>query len=429
MNKAAAIPAQPKFAAIACGGTGGHLFPGLAVGRELQRRGCAVTLLVSCKEIDRLAAAAAGEMEVVRLPGVGLVRGNAAGFLWRFWQSFRLSSRYFKRRPPQWVLAMGGFTAAPPILAGKRLGARTFLHESNSIPGRANRWLARGVDGAFVYFAAAKDRLRARRIEVTGMPVREEFLRPGPAGAARAALGLKADAPVLLVMGGSQGARQINELLAGSLPRLREAAPQLQFVHLTGPDDLEKVRAAYAARQCPALVRAFLGEMAPVLAAADLAVSRAGASSLAEFAACQLPAVLIPYPKAADRHQLHNALAFARSGAARALTQETVSPELLTQEILALLGDPARRTAMREALRAWHSPEAAAAIAERMLHWSEVGQCEVRPSPGAALFKDSAAPGFGGGGGNPEVAAPGDGRTPESLVSGSNEPKLGVLNV
>jgi UDP-N-acetylglucosamine--N-acetylmuramyl-(pentapeptide) pyrophosphoryl-undecaprenol N-acetylglucosamine transferase len=370
------------------------LFPGLAVGRELLRRGCAVTLLVSCKETDRQAAAAAGGMEVVRLPGVGLSGWNAPGFLWHFWQSYRMSRRLFIRRPPQWVLGMGGFTAAPPVLAAKRLGARTFLHESNSIPGRANRWLARRVDGAFVYFAAAGAGLRARRIEVAGMPVRGEFLQLTTTAAARTALGLKPDAPVLLVMGGSQGARRINELIAAGLPALLQAAPQLQFVHLTGTDDLEMVRAAYAARKCPAVVHAFLAEMAPALAAADIAVSRAGASSLAEFAACRLPALLIPYPTAADNHQYHNALAFAHSGAARALQQDALSPELLAREIAALLGDAPRQTAMRQALRAWHFPEAAAHIADRMLHWNDCAQS-----------------------------------LPDPVVSGPDATKLGVLNV
>jgi len=370
------------------------LFPGLAVGRELLRRGCAVTLLVSCKEIDRQAAAAAGGMEVERLPGVGLSGWNAPGFLWRFWQSYRMSRRLFIRRPPQWVLGMGGFTAAPPVLAAKRLGARTFLHESNTVPGRANRWLARRVDGAFVYFAAAGAGLRARRIEAAGMPVRGEFLQLTPPAAARTALGLKPDAPVLLVMGGSQGARRINELIAASLPALLQAAPELQFVHLTGRDDLEMVRAAYAARQCPAVVRAFLGDMATALAAADIAVSRAGASSLAEFAACRLPALLIPYPTAADNHQYHNALSFAHSGAARALQQDALSPELLAREIAALLGDAPRQTAMRQALRAWHFPEAAAQIADRMLHWNDCAQS-----------------------------------LPDPVVSSPEAPKLGVLNV
>ena len=271
------------------------------------RAGCAVTLLVSSKEIDAVAAKAAGDMKIVTLPAVGLSRGNVAGFAWRFGQSYFLSRKYFRKHRPQLVLGMGGFTSAPPVLAGKHAGARAFLHESNSVPGRANRFLARVVDGAFVYFQTAADELSARQVERVGMPVRPEFLQLMPAAAARSALGLKADAPVLLVMGGSQGAGKINELIMGVLPQLRQAMPQLQFIHLTGSADLEKVRAAYAAAGCPAVVRAFLGEMAAALAAADAAVSRAGASSLAELAACQLPAILIPYPTAADNHQFHNA--------------------------------------------------------------------------------------------------------------------------
>lgn len=394
MRKPSAMPNVPRAAAIACGGTGGHLFPGLAVGRELQRRGCAVTLLVSSKEIDRQAASAAADMAVVRLPGVGLGRGSVARFLWGFCRSYRASRLYLKKHPPQWVLAMGGFTAAPPVLAGRRAGAKTFLHEANTIPGRANRWLARLVDGAFLYFPQAAAGLRGCRTEATGMPVREELLqRPSPA-AARAALGLNADAPVLLVMGGSQGAHRINEMMLGILPRLLETLPQLQFVHLTGPDDVEKVRAAYDALRCPAVVRAFLDDMAPALAAADVAVSRAGASSLAEFAACQLPALLIPYPAAADNHQFYNALAFAQSGAARALQQDALSPGLLALEILSLLGNAAQRATMREALRAWHFPDAASRIADRML-------CGADGVPSRA----------------------------NSVASGPDTPKLGVLNV
>jgi UDP-N-acetylglucosamine--N-acetylmuramyl-(pentapeptide) pyrophosphoryl-undecaprenol N-acetylglucosamine transferase len=388
MNKRAANSSPGLVAAIACGGTGGHLFPGLAIGRELCRRGCAVTLLVSCKDIDRKAAAAASGMEVVRLPGVGLERGNWPGFLWQFWQSLRMAKSHFAAHPPQLALAMGGFTSAPPILAARPFGARTFLHESNSVPGRANRWLAPRVDGAFISFPAARDGLRARRLELTGTPVRGEFLQGMPAAEARAALGLKADAPVLLVMGGSQGAHTINQRMAAVLPRLLQAVPALQFVHLTGPDDLEMVRAAYAALSCPAFTRAFLDEMVPALAAADLAVSRAGASSLAEFAACRLPAILIPYPTAAGNHQYFNALAFARSGAARLLPQDQLTPELLTRGITGLLGDAAARTAMRQALGPWQAPDAAAQIADHMLQWSALPQpLPLPPAPGTDAAK------------------------------------------
>jgi UDP-N-acetylglucosamine--N-acetylmuramyl-(pentapeptide) pyrophosphoryl-undecaprenol N-acetylglucosamine transferase len=351
-------------------------------------------LLVSSKEIDSLAAKAAGDMEVVTLPAVGFSRGNVAAFAWRFWRSYLLSRKLFRRRRPRLVLGMGGFTSAPPILAGKQAGARTFLHESNSVPGRANRALARAVDGAFVYFQSAADELRGRHMDLAGMPVRPEFLQLTPAAEARTALGLKPDAPVLLVMGGSQGAAKINELMTGILPQLRQAMPQLQFIHLTGPSDLEKVRAAYAAVGSAAVVRAFLGEMALALAAADAAVSRAGASSLAEFAACQLPAILIPYPTAADDHQFHNARAFARSGAACSLQQDLFAPALLIEEILLLLGNEERRSAMRVALRAWHRPQAAAQIADRMLHWNESAKT-----------------------------------LPLAVAPEANAPKLGVLNV
>jgi UDP-N-acetylglucosamine--N-acetylmuramyl-(pentapeptide) pyrophosphoryl-undecaprenol N-acetylglucosamine transferase len=371
MNKSTISSPLPKVAAIACGGTGGHLFPGMAVGRELRRAGCEVTLLVSSKEIDSVAAKAAGDMEVAALPAVGLARGNVAGFAWRFWRSYLLSRKLFQRKRPCLVLGMGGFTSAPPILAGKHAGARTFLHESNSVPGRANRALVRVVDGAFVYFQSAADEWRGRQVELAGMPVRPEFLQLTPAPDARLALGLKADAPVLLVMGGSQGASKINDLIVGILPQLRQAMPSLQFIHLTGPADVEKVRAAYAAVGSTAVVRAFLSEMALALAAADAAVSRAGASSLAEFAACGLPAILIPYPTSADDHQFHNACYFARSGAACSLQQDLFAPALLVEEILQLLSNQERRAFMRRALRAWHRPDAAAQIARRMLHWSE----------------------------------------------------------
>jgi len=356
--------------AIACGGTGGHLFPGLAVAEQLRSRGCDVTLMVSPKEVDQQAIRSISGMELVTLPAVALNRGGAASFLWGFWKSYRLARAHFQRRRPQCVLAMGGFTSAPPILAGRRCGAHTFLHEANSIPGRANRWLARWVDGAFVFFPPAAARLRARRVEVSGMPVRPQFCAPMIAAAARQSVGLTADAPVLLAMGGSQGASKINELVLGIVPQLREAVPDLQFMHLTGPDDLEKVRAGYAAQKAPAVVHAFFENMETALAAADVALSRAGASSLAELAARRVPAVLIPYPAAADNHQYFNARAFVQSGAASMLQQGTVTSAQLAGVILDLLRETLKRSAMQRALAAWHTPSAAAEIAEKILNWS-----------------------------------------------------------
>jgi UDP-N-acetylglucosamine--N-acetylmuramyl-(pentapeptide) pyrophosphoryl-undecaprenol N-acetylglucosamine transferase len=354
---------------IACGGTGGHLFPGLAVGQELRQRGCAVTLMVSPKDIDQQAIQSITGMGIVTLPAVGLSRVGFFQFLSGFWRSYRLAKACFAQRPPQFVLAMGGYISAPPIIAGRRCGAKTFLHESNSIPGRANRWLARWVDGAFVFFPPTAEKLPARRVEVVGMPVRPQFLEPMTPGAARVAMGLDPAAPVLLVMGGSQGARKVNELVLRFAPQLRQAIPNLQFVHLTGNHDLEPVRAQYKTLGIPAVVHAFWSEMGLALAAADVAVSRAGSSSLAELAARGLPAVLIPYPSAANNHQFYNARAFVQSGAARMFAQDSATPDVLAHEILELIRNPLKRSAMQNALADWNAPAAAGDIAERIIHW------------------------------------------------------------
>jgi UDP-N-acetylglucosamine--N-acetylmuramyl-(pentapeptide) pyrophosphoryl-undecaprenol N-acetylglucosamine transferase len=323
-------------------------------------------LLISSKEVDRQVVGASCEVEVATLPAVALDRGSGRRFLRGFWQSLRVSRELFCRQPPAAVLAMGGFTSAPPVWAGKRLGAATFLHEGNAMPGRANRWLAHVVDRAFVHFLEASGRLWHRDVQVTGMPVRTALLGVDPV-ACRLALGLRPERPVLLVVGGSQGARGINELVTRLLPALAAVEPELQLVHLTGPHDIGVVRQAYASYPCRAVVRPFLTEMELALGAATVAISRAGASALAEFAALRLPAVLIPYPAAADNHQFHNARAFASSGAARLLPQAGATPASLLGQVRELLHTEATRQAMKAALGRWHRPDAAERIAEAML--------------------------------------------------------------
>ena len=352
--------------AIACGGTGGHLFPGMAVAEELLLRNCAVTLLISPKEVDQQAVRTAFGMTVVTLPAVGLTWAQLGGFVRGSWKSFRAARRLFKDRPHQAVLAMGGFTSAPPVLAGKMCGAATFLHDSNTIPGRANRWVARLVDQAFVGFPQAASRLHARAVTVTGTPVRPQF-QPGSAESARMALGLDTKRPVLLIVGGSQGARGVNEAVLQALPLLKQTVPEMQYLHLTGPADFEKVRAAYQAEELRANVRPFRTEMELALDAATVAVSRAGASSLAEIAAMQVPAILVPYPIAADNHQFHNARAFVETGAARMLVQKQITPELLVEMMVDLIRDQTRRDDMKRALAKWHKPDVAARIAETIV--------------------------------------------------------------
>jgi UDP-N-acetylglucosamine--N-acetylmuramyl-(pentapeptide) pyrophosphoryl-undecaprenol N-acetylglucosamine transferase len=382
----AATPSKRPLAAIACGGTGGHLFPGLAVGQELLRRDCDVTLIISPKDVDQQAVRSVTGMEIVTLPAIGLQNGGVFGFVFGFFKSYRRAKAHYAARPPQFVLAMGGFISAPPISAAGSFRAKRFIHESNTIPGKANRWLSRIVDGAFVYFQETAPRLRAPRVAVVGMPVRPPFLQPMSAAAARRALGLNETNPVLLVMGGSQGARGVNDLVVAILPRLKAALPGLQCIHLTGNSGVEAVRRAYVDLNIRGIVEPFLSDMGTALAAADVAVSRAGASSLAELAARQLPAVLIPYPTAADDHQFYNARAFVQTGAARSIQQLGATPEQLLRDVCELLGDSAQRASMQAALAQWHKPSAAADIAESILHWPEGRRAS---APSVASFKSS----------------------------------------
>jgi UDP-N-acetylglucosamine--N-acetylmuramyl-(pentapeptide) pyrophosphoryl-undecaprenol N-acetylglucosamine transferase len=357
---------HPGLVAVACGGTGGHLFPGMAVAEHLLKRGCSVTLFISPKEVDRRGMSMAPELEWVILPAVGLERGRWLSFFQGSWRSYRVARRYFRKRRPAAVLAMGGFTAAPPILAGRRAGGVAFLHESNGIPGRANRWLARWVDCAFVGFPQAAARLRHCRVEVTGTPVRSRF-KVQDSGECRAKLGLDPERPVLLVMGGSQGARAVNDLVMAALPLLERQVPQLQVLHVTGSEDFGRVQEGYSRWSGRTLVREFVGEMELAMGSATLAISRAGGSALAEMAAVGLPSILVPYPTAADNHQFYNARALSDTGASRLLEQASATPLAIAVAVRELVADEGARQRMRESLWRWHRADAAERVASGIL--------------------------------------------------------------
>ncbi len=352
--------------AIACGGTGGHLFPGMAVAEQLMCRNAAVTLMVSEKEIDQLAVKTAPELRVVTLPAVGLSKGRLGGVLKGFVQSYRAAARLFTTEGPHAVLAMGGFTSAPPVVAGRRFGAATFLHESNTIPGRANRWLSRVVNQAFVGFPEATKRLHARESCVTGTPVRGKF-HGLDTEACRAALGLDPKRPVVLVMGGSQGAHGINELVSRSLRLLTERGAGWQWLHLAGAADAQTVEQGYRDAGLSAKVYPFFARMELVMGAASAAVSRAGASSLAELAATSLPSLLVPFPAATDNHQFWNARAFEQTGAAKMVEQSAARPEQFVEALIELMQNEELRRSMQSSLAAWHKPHAAEQIADSML--------------------------------------------------------------
>jgi len=320
-------------AVIACGGTGGHLFPGIAVAEVLQNRGHEVMLLVSEKDIDAVALSDRTNFRVEKLPTVGLPSPFSPaffGFTRRFFESLSLCRSLYRKFKPHAVLGMGGFTSTAPVLAGRIRGIATFIHESNAVPGKANRWTARMVNAVMLGFKECAPFFPKTRTEITGTPVRTELV-PLDRADARRKLGLQEDLPTLLVMGGSQGASGINQALIKALPFLQDAP--LQVIHLSGTRDERLVADNYRRENVPAYIAAFHHRMEEVYSAADLVVARAGAASLAEFAAFSLPGILIPFPYATDDHQTRNAEIYAHADAAILLKQSEVSGELLARKI------------------------------------------------------------------------------------------------
>jgi UDP-N-acetylglucosamine--N-acetylmuramyl-(pentapeptide) pyrophosphoryl-undecaprenol N-acetylglucosamine transferase len=234
---------------------------------------------------------------------------------------------------------MGGFTSTAPVLAGRFRGIATFIHESNAVPGKANRWTARVVNAVMLGFQECAPFFPKTRTEVTGTPVRTELVRLDRADSRRK-LGLQEDLPTLLVMGGSQGASGINQALIKALPFL-QGVP-LQVIHLSGARDERLVGDNYRRENVPAYIGAFHHQMEEVYSAADLVVARAGAASLAEFAGFSLPGILIPFPYAADDHQTRNAEIYARADAAILLKQSDLSGEVLARNIRELMENPQR---------------------------------------------------------------------------------------
>lgn len=369
---------------IACGGTGGHLFPGLAVASEVAARGARVVLFVSPKEVDRQGVAGVRDRYAVEvLPSVAFDVRRLPSFLMGVLGGYRRVRRVFHSARPSVVLAMGGFTALPPVLAARRLGARVVLHESNAIPGRANRWLAPLADLACAGMTETALRWRVRRVCVTGTPVRSE-VRLAECGSARRALGLAEDRPVLLVTGGSQGASGVNRLFLASLPDLARRHPELQFIHLTGEHGFTEASDIFRRHGIPARIWPFSPRMDQLLAASTVVVSRSGASSLSELSARRLPSVLIPYPTAADDHQRANASVFVRAGAARSLDQVSATGADLTGLLCEILESEGSRISMAEALARLDRPAAASEMARLM--WdlipesARVSQPEFAPS-------------------------------------------------
>ncbi|MBW8267871.1 glycosyltransferase [Caldovatus aquaticus] len=354
---------------IAAGGTGGHLFPAEALAAELLARGERVALMTDARSAAYESPAFAGAERLV-LKGAGIagrgLRGAAAGAA-ALALGVVQARRLLGLLNASAVVGFGGYASFPPLAAARLLPAArrplTVLHEQNAVLGRANRVLARGADVLALSFAAtaAVPAAAAKRVAVVGNPVRPALAalagQPYPVPAEDAALRL-------LVLGGSQGARIFADVVPEAVAALPEALrARLLVAQQCRPEDLARVREAYARAGVPADLAPFFPDVAGRLATAHLVIARAGASTVAELACAGRPAVLVPLPHAIDDHQSANARALAGAGAAVVMPQPGFTPAALAQRLLAWLGDPAALAAAAAAAAALARPQAARRLA------------------------------------------------------------------
>jgi UDP-N-acetylglucosamine--N-acetylmuramyl-(pentapeptide) pyrophosphoryl-undecaprenol N-acetylglucosamine transferase len=354
--------------AIACGGTGGHLFPGLAVAEELRERGHDTLLLVSPKQIDAIALKSAKDQEARALPGIGwpgFLSPRVFTFGLSLWKSWRECGQVYRDFQPTAVVGMGGFTSAIPLLLGRKLHLPTLIHESNAIPGRVTKLIAPWVNKTLLGFDSCAHYLRRAHCVVTGTPVRRGLARIDRAVAAEK-FGLNPALPVVLIMGGSQGAHGINELVLKTLPLWHGRRDEVQFIHLTGQADMNIAEINYRRQRLTAVVQAFSTEMEHFYSLADVVISRSGAASLTELSHYGLPAILVPYPAAADDHQSFNARIFEEAGAARILVENKTTAEELYQAVEELLTQADLRGKMAAAAHTLAGADAAKRVAEEI---------------------------------------------------------------
>jgi len=348
---------------IAAGGTGGHIYPGIAVALEIMRRDptSVVSFVGTARGLEtRLVPNAGFELKLIESSGLkkvgplALLRG-----LLLLPKSFFAARRLIRDFRPDIVVGAGGYVSGPVLLAASLMKLPTLVMDSNALPGWTNRVLARFVDRAAVSFAEALPHFRGKGI-LTGNPVRSKFFEI-PARQHGIPLSL-------LVFGGSQGARAINEAMVNALPHLASQKDRLRVTHQTGTADCEKVQQGYAAVGWTenVEVKPYLDDMVTEFGKADLIVSRAGATTSAELVAAGKAAIMIPFPLAADDHQRKNAEALQTAGAARMILQSELTGERLAKEIGALLASPERIVEMENASRKLARRDAASATVELM---------------------------------------------------------------
>ncbi len=337
---------------IAAGGTGGHIYPGVAIAREFKRRDPQTGILFvgTARGLEsRIVPREGFDLEMIEvgaLKGVSVFQRirSLAQLPWSLVEAIRILRRY----KPQVVIGVGGYSSGPTLLMAALTRVPTMVVEPNAMPGFTNRVLAWFVDGAALSFEDAGKYFGKRGV-VTGNPVRGDFanLRKKKRG----------ESLNILIFGGSQGSRAINNAMVGALSHLAVDRDRLAITHQTGEGDFEMVKRGYEAAGFEADVRRFIDDMAAQFESADVVICRAGATTAAEVAAAGKAALFIPFPFATDDHQRRNAEAFVRAGAARMIVQKELTPVRLAEELTRLIEHPEEIDRMEEASRRLGRPD------------------------------------------------------------------------
>lgn len=353
------------------GGTGGHLFPAIAAAEELCERmpGATVVFVGTRRKMDKSSLERYG-YAVTSIYSYGL-KGKSAVELIKAVAVLPLSllqaMACILRFRPDVVLGVGGYVTGPVVAAARMLGRKTVIHEQNSIPGLANRKLGRMVDRVCISLPESANHFPAEKTVLTGNPVRKPLLELAGKPVSVAS---KSDL-TLLILGGSQGAHRINELAVEAI--CDGAVPvSIKVIHQSGTADYDMVKKRYREHGISAEVQPFFQDMAAIYSKADLLVSRAGATTLAELAVLGKPAILVPYPHAADDHQHKNADYYVAGGGCLKFAEHELNSAILAKEIGQLAGNEKKRAAMADAMKKLAKPEAAASIVDECLEsWSE----------------------------------------------------------
>lgn len=336
--------------AIACGGTGGHIFPGLATGRELLARGHEVTLWLAGKDIES-DAVKEWPGHIITIPSEGFQFGvswRSVRTVFRLFRAYRLALAPMRKDRPDVILAMGSYASFGPIKAAKKLKVPYVLHEANLLPGRAVSLLARKAEAIAVSFEKSRFYLKHRNLVTTGMPLRQELQRTSQQPRRERREG---DPLRILVMGGSRGAQVLNEIVPTAIVKTAEKGVAIEVEHIAGLQNSETVEEIYRQAGIKSTVHHFVQHMEDIYLNVDLAVCRSGAATCAELAVFGLPALLIPYPFAVRNHQMGNARALQDSAAADVVAQEDLTASWLRDYLVSVSEKPERLDHMVAAMK------------------------------------------------------------------------------